>query len=271
MATVKGDVHDIGKNIVGVVLGCNGYDVIDLGVMVPCEKILARGARAQGAQAIGLSGLITPSLEEMSHVAAEMQRQGFDVPLLIGGATTSARAHRDQDRAALRRHRCLRAGRLARRRRRHQAAVDRPARRLREEVAADYESCASSTPTRRARRWCRWKPRAPTLSGSGLRTGAPRQARPARDRDRIWRRWPTTSTGARSSRPGIWPALPEDPRRCHGGRGSAQRVPDAQGDAASASSTRSGCAQRRVRPVSGQQRSVTTSRSTPTSRAARLR
>ncbi len=94
IATVKGDVHDIGKNIVGVVLGCNGYEVIDLGVMVPCEKIL-NAAREHGAQAIGLSGLITPSLEEMSHVAAEMQRQGFaeqGIPLLIGGATTS-RAH----------------------------------------------------------------------------------------------------------------------------------------------------------------------------------
>ena len=91
IATVKGDVHDIGKNIVGVVLGCNGYEVIDLGVMVPTDKIL-NAAREHGAQAIGLSGLITPSLEEMSHVAAEMQRQGFDVPLLIGGATTS-RAH----------------------------------------------------------------------------------------------------------------------------------------------------------------------------------
>ena len=91
MATVKGDVHDIGKNIVGVVLGCNGYEVVDLGVMVPAEKIL-HAAKEHGAQAIGLSGLITPSLEEMSHVAGEMQRQGFDVPLLIGGATTS-RAH----------------------------------------------------------------------------------------------------------------------------------------------------------------------------------
>ncbi len=91
VATVKGDVHDIGKNIVGVVLGCNGYEVIDLGVMVPAEKIL-NAAREHGAQAIGLSGLITPSLEEMSHVAAEMQRQGFELPLLIGGATTS-RAH----------------------------------------------------------------------------------------------------------------------------------------------------------------------------------
>ena len=88
MATVKGDVHDIGKNIVGVVLQCNGYEVIDLGVMVPAEKIL-QTAREQQVDIIGLSGLITPSLEEMRHVAAEMERQGFDLPLLIGGATTS--------------------------------------------------------------------------------------------------------------------------------------------------------------------------------------
>jgi 5-methyltetrahydrofolate--homocysteine methyltransferase len=90
MATVKGDVHDIGKNIVGVVLACNDYEVIDLGVMVPCEKIL-QTAREQGADLIGLSGLITPSLDEMVHVAKEMERTGFDVPLLIGGATTSAK------------------------------------------------------------------------------------------------------------------------------------------------------------------------------------
>jgi 5-methyltetrahydrofolate--homocysteine methyltransferase len=88
MATVKGDVHDIGKNIVGVVLQCNNFDVVDLGVMVPSQKILAT-AREQNADAIGLSGLITPSLEEMAHVAAEMQREGFALPLLIGGATTS--------------------------------------------------------------------------------------------------------------------------------------------------------------------------------------
>ena len=91
MATVKGDVHDIGKNIVGVVLGCNNYEVIDLGVMVPCEKIL-QVAREKNADMIGLSGLITPSLDEMVHVAKEMQRTGFNVPLLIGGATTS-KAH----------------------------------------------------------------------------------------------------------------------------------------------------------------------------------
>ena len=91
LATVKGDVHDIGKNIVGVVLSCNNYDVIDLGVMVSCEKILDR-ARTEKADMIGLSGLITPSLDEMVHVAKEMERQGFKLPLLIGGATTS-RAH----------------------------------------------------------------------------------------------------------------------------------------------------------------------------------
>jgi len=88
LATVKGDVHDIGKNIVGVVLACNNYEVIDLGVMVPAEKIL-QTALAEKADVVGLSGLITPSLDEMCHVAAEMERQGFDVPLLIGGATTS--------------------------------------------------------------------------------------------------------------------------------------------------------------------------------------
>ncbi|MFQ5434962.1 MAG: methionine synthase, partial [Anaerolineae bacterium] len=88
MATVKGDVHDIGKKIVGVVLQCNGYEVIDLGVMVPAEKII-RTAKDENADVIGLSGLITPSLEEMRHVAAEMERQGMNLPILIGGATTS--------------------------------------------------------------------------------------------------------------------------------------------------------------------------------------
>ncbi|TZF91016.1 methionine synthase [Cognatilysobacter lacus] len=91
LATVKGDVHDIGKNIVGVVLACNNFEVIDLGVMVPAQVILDR-AKAENADLVGLSGLITPSLEEMSHVAREMQRQGMTMPLLIGGATTS-RAH----------------------------------------------------------------------------------------------------------------------------------------------------------------------------------
>ena len=88
LATVKGDVHDIGKNIVGVVLGCNNYEVIDLGVMVPGDTILDT-AVSEGAQAVGLSGLITPSLDEMVHVAKEMERRGLELPLLIGGATTS--------------------------------------------------------------------------------------------------------------------------------------------------------------------------------------
>src|SRR5262249_32898522 len=91
LAAVKGDVHDIGKNIVGVVLACNNYEVIDMGVMVACEKILER-AKAENVDVIGLSGLITPSLDEMVHVAREMERQGLKLPLLIGGATTS-RAH----------------------------------------------------------------------------------------------------------------------------------------------------------------------------------
>jgi len=88
MATVKGDVHDIGKNIVGIVLACNNYEVVDLGVMVPCEKLLAEARRIK-ADIIGVSGLITPSLDEMVHVAKEMKREGFEIPLLIGGATTS--------------------------------------------------------------------------------------------------------------------------------------------------------------------------------------
>src|SRR5512145_2652134 len=88
MATVKGDVHDIGKNIVGVVLGCNGYDIIDLGVMVPADRILDE-AQKQQVDIIGLSGLITPSLDEMVHVAHEMKRRGMKQPLMIGGATTS--------------------------------------------------------------------------------------------------------------------------------------------------------------------------------------
>src|SRR5207244_11684356 len=91
MATVKGAVHESGKNIVGVVLQWNNYDVIDLGVMVPAAKILET-ARAVNADVVGLSGLITPSLDEMVHVAQEMERENFRVPLLIGGATTS-RAH----------------------------------------------------------------------------------------------------------------------------------------------------------------------------------
>jgi 5-methyltetrahydrofolate--homocysteine methyltransferase len=136
MATVKGDVHDIGKNIVGVVLGCNGYDVVDLGVMVPVDKIL-HAAKEHGAQAIGLSGLITPSLEEMANIASEMQRLGWGDD---GGGwqgrwrgcfafadrrrDDEPRAHGDQDCAELRRPCGVCAGRFARGGRGHAVAVD---------------------------------------------------------------------------------------------------------------------------------------------------
>lgn len=114
MATVKGDVHDIGKNIVGVVLACNNYEIIDLGVMVPTTKILET-AIAEKVDVIGLSGLITPSLDEMVHVAAEMERQGFNIPLLIGGATTSrvhtaVKIHPRYEQGRDLCHRCLACG-----------------------------------------------------------------------------------------------------------------------------------------------------------------
>ena len=129
MATVKGDVHDIGKNIVGVVLGCNNYEVIDLGVMVPADKIL-EVARETNVDLIGLSGLITPSLDEMVHVAREMEREGFSVPLLIGGATTS-RAHTAVKIApAYQPARGARTGRFARSRRGGQPHQSRPAQSL---------------------------------------------------------------------------------------------------------------------------------------------
>ena len=116
LATVKGDVHDIGKNIVGVVLGCNNYEVIDLGVMVPAARILDT-AVAEGADAVGLSGLITPSLDEMVAVAAEMQRRGLKLPLLIGGATTSRQHTAVRIAPAYERHDRARAGRVPGRRR----------------------------------------------------------------------------------------------------------------------------------------------------------
>ena len=116
MATVKGDVHDIGKNIVGVVLQCNNYDVIDLGVMVPAAKILET-AREKKADVIGLSGLITPSLDEMVHVAQEMEREGFQLPLADRGRDDQPGAHRGQNRAALSRQHRARARCVARGRR----------------------------------------------------------------------------------------------------------------------------------------------------------
>ncbi len=139
LATVKGDVHDIGKNIVGVVLACNNYDVIDMGVMVSCEKILER-AKLEKADLIGLSGLITPSLDEMAHVAREMERQGFKLPPAHRRRTHEPRAHRGEDRAVLQRARRARPRREPRRagdhhaprERREEGGVRRPAsRRLR--------------------------------------------------------------------------------------------------------------------------------------------
>ena len=139
MATVKGDVHDIGKNIVGVVLQCNNYEVIDLGVMVPAQKILDK-AKEIDADMIGLSGLITPSLDEMVNFAAEMERQGFEIPLLIGGATTS-RAHTAvKVDPALPRPGGLGEGRLALGAGRRRPAVRRAARQLLDDVEADYDS-----------------------------------------------------------------------------------------------------------------------------------
>ena len=130
MATVKGDVHDIGKNIVGVVLGCNDYEVVDLGVMVPAARILEKAIEID-ADLIGLSGLITPSLDEMVHVASEMERQGITIPLLIGGATTS-RVHTAVKIAPAYSGPVVHvARRVARRRRRRRARPGRSARGVR--------------------------------------------------------------------------------------------------------------------------------------------
>ena len=216
MATVKGDVHDIGKNIVGVVLQCNNYEVIDLGVMVPAAKILET-AKREKADIIGLSGLITPSLDEMCNVAAEMERQGFVVPLLIGGATTS-RVHTavkispnyskgqaiyvtdasravgvvstllsETDRAGLRRgHRGRSTTRCAR------------------AICAGESAKNAAAARRRARKnrlaidWKGFAPTRPTFIGRDGRSPAT-----------IWPSWCATSTGRRSSRRGSWPgAIP---------------------------------------------------------------
>ena len=126
MATVKGDVHDIGKNIVGVVLGCNDYEVVDLGVMVPAARILEKAVELE-ADLIGLSGLITPSLEEMTHVAGEMERQGFDDPPADRRRDDVPHPHRGEDRPRLFGAGGPRAGCLARRRRRRFARAARPA------------------------------------------------------------------------------------------------------------------------------------------------
>ena len=162
MATVKGDVHDIGKNIVGVVLQCNNYDVVDLGVMVPAQKILD-AAKEEGADIIGLSGLITPSLDEMVNLASEMERQGFEIPLLIGGATTS-RAHTAvKVDAEVPRAGHLGEGRLAVGAGRRRAAVGRaaPEAARRDRGRLRGAARAARAPARTPARCCRSPPPAP--------------------------------------------------------------------------------------------------------------
>ena len=204
MATVKGDVHDIGKNIVGVVLGCNNYRVIDLGVMVPCEKILET-ARREGVDMIGLSGLITPSLDEMVHVAGEMDRQGFDIPLLIGGATTSAKHTAVKIAPAYRNvtvH-VLDASRSV-------GVVDRlvspDMRKAFEAKNREQQEALSIRTTSASRsRSCRTKMRGPGgLRPTGPRCGSTSRRSPASACWMIFRLsgWWSSSTGRRSSSPG---------------------------------------------------------------------
>ncbi len=212
MATVKGDVHDIGKNIVGVVLQCNGYEVIDLGVMVPWQDIL-EAANENDADMIGLSGLITPSLDEMVTVATEMQRAEMTMPLLIGGATTSKvhtalRIDPAYDGPVIHVLDASRAVGVASSAR----VATRSATPFVEKTAAEYRRrSAWPAPTRARASWRRWRRRAPTPSPSIRRGKAPRaraarraqssttgrSARPARRR----------STGRPSSAPGSWPAI----------------------------------------------------------------
>ena len=212
MATVKGDVHDIGKNIVGVVLQCNNYEVIDLGVMVPAAKILET-ARAEKADIIGLSGLITPSLDEMCHVAAEMERQGFELPLMIGGATTS-RVH-----TAVKIHPNYRRGQAVYVNDASRAVgVAQALMSAQGQGPAMSPTCAANTsrspPRMRARRktrcGCRWRRRAPMRSSSTGRAPMCRRSRPssAPRCSPIIRspNWSITSTGRRSFRPGSCPA-----------------------------------------------------------------
>ena len=212
MATVKGDVHDIGKNIVGVVLQCNNFEVIDLGVMVPAERILET-ARREGADMIGLSGLITPSLDEMVHVAREMKRQGFERAAADRRRDDVAGAHGGEDRSGIRRSRRLREGCVARRRR-VPVARRRPERR----AEIDGDDSRPITP-RRASSTSGRKVKAPAFTlGAGARQplplrlgGLPAAGAEARGRARASttfrsRNSCATSTGCRSSTPGSSPA-----------------------------------------------------------------
>ena len=202
LATVKGDVHDIGKNIVGVVLGCNNYEVLDLGVMVPADTILDTAVEV-GADAVGLSGLITPSLDEMVNVAREMERRGLDLPLLIGGATTSkqhtavriAPAYsqptvyvQDASRVDGGRLRPARSGAAGDARPGEPlepGASARPARRARPQAAAPVPARRSRTGTASRSTTC------PSRRSSARAPSSP-----------SWRRCAATSTGSSSSTPG---------------------------------------------------------------------
>ena len=224
MATVKGDVHDIGKNIVGVVLQCNNYEVIDLGVMVPAQKILD-AAQENGADIIGLSGLITPSLDEMVNFAAEMQRQGLDDPAAHRRRDHLARPHRGQDRPEVRRPRGLGQGRLPLGADRRGAAAARPAAtklhgrrqgRLRlaahaplgQERPADGDAGAGPRqrdPDRLVATTARPSPHLLLQQDHAVSpiTGVAREpARAGAPRPRPRRRCAATSTGSRSSTPG---------------------------------------------------------------------
>ncbi len=277
IATVKGDVHDIGKNIVGVVLQCNNYEVVNLGVMVPAQKILEI-ARDENADIIGLSGLITPSLEEMAHVAHEMEREGFRLPLLIGGATTS-RVHTAVKIAPnYASARGLRAGRLARGRRVHQPALGRAARRtLRRRGEGRLRAHpASSTRRRRARRRsCRSPRRARTRSRPTGR--ATRRRGPRCSGGKLFRGYDLAEIAELHRLGAVLPdlgarrPLPEDPRRPGGRRGGAQRLPRRAGDARAHHRGAVAHGERRVRRSTRRTRWATTSRSTPTRRGARSR
>ena len=267
-------MHDIGKNIVGVVLQCNNFEVINLGVMVPAQKILET-ARAEKADIIGLSGLITPSLEEMAHVAREMQRAGLHHSAADRRRDDLARAHRGEDRAALRRTHRLRARRVALGVGVLQPALDRPDRDYVQSVREDYETIrvqhaakkgqalvplARGARQRPAHRLVGYAPPRPRVLGRQ----APAQLRPRRDRPlhRLVAVLPDLGPGRQ---------LPEDPRGPGGRRGGAQRVRRRPGDARTNHRREMAAGERRVRPASRRRASATTSRSTPTNRAARRR
>ena len=226
LATVKGDVHDIGKNIVGVVLQCNNYEVIDLGVMVPAAKILET-AKAENCDIIGLSGLITPSLDEMCHVAAEMERQNFDLPLMIGGATTS-RVHtavkinpnyqRGQTVYVTDASRAVGVAAALMAREGREKYVDETRARIRPHRHRRMRAA------RRTRSGCRSQDaRGNALKLDWANYAPPRADLPRQPRDRGLSRspsWSISSTGRRSSRPGSWPA---NSRRSSTTRSSARR------------------------------------------------